>query len=63
MGVTEFKRKENDGDLQREPLLMEEHKTRFVLFPIKHNDVSEVCRMHQINVPLKLRVPPVLTRF
>ena len=42
MGVTEFKRKENDGELQPEPLLMEEHKTRFVLFPIKHDDVSEI---------------------
>jgi hypothetical protein len=37
--VTDFKRKEKNGELIPEPLLMED-KSRFVLFPIKHNDVS-----------------------
>lgn len=37
-GMTEFKRKELNGELVPEPLLMED-KTRFVLFPIKHTDV------------------------
>jgi hypothetical protein len=41
MNVSEFKKKEMNGELQPEPLLMED-KTRFVLFPIKHNDVSDV---------------------
>ena len=41
MSVTEFKKKEMNGELQPEPLLMED-KTRFVLFPIKHPDVSEL---------------------
>jgi hypothetical protein len=38
--VSEFKRKELNGELLPEPMLMED-KTRFVLFPIKHTDVSE----------------------
>jgi hypothetical protein len=37
--ATEFKQKELRGELLPEPLLVED-KTRFVLFPIKHNDVS-----------------------
>ena len=37
--VSDFKRKEKSGELLPEPLLMED-KARFVLFPIKHNDVS-----------------------
>ena len=39
MMVSEFKRMEANGELKPEPLLMED-KSRFVLFPIKHNDVS-----------------------
>ena len=39
MLVSEFKRMEANGELKPEPLLMED-KARFVLFPIKHNDVS-----------------------
>lgn len=36
--ITDFKRLENTGQLLPEPLLTED-KSRFVLFPIKHNDV------------------------
>ena len=36
---SEFKLKESSGALLPEPLLLED-KTRFVLFPIKNNDVS-----------------------
>jgi hypothetical protein len=39
MLVSEFKRMEANGELLPEPLLTED-KARFVLFPIKHNDVS-----------------------
>lgn len=41
MSVTEFRNREINGELLAEPMLMEVDKTRFVLFPIKHNDVSE----------------------
>jgi hypothetical protein len=37
--VSEFKKKELAGELEPEPLLADD-PTRFVLFPIKHNDVS-----------------------
>jgi FixJ family two-component response regulator len=37
--ISELKMKENSGLLLPEPLLMED-KTRFVLFPIRHADVS-----------------------
>jgi hypothetical protein len=37
--ISDFKHKENRGELLPEPLLMED-KSRFVLFPIKHTDVS-----------------------
>jgi hypothetical protein len=37
--MTDFRRLEKTGTLLPEPLLMAE-KSRFVLFPIKHNDVS-----------------------
>lgn len=37
--VSEFKLKELNGELAPEPLLMADSK-RFVLFPIKHPDVS-----------------------
>lgn len=37
--ISEFKRLENNGNLLPEPLLTED-KSRFVLFPIKHNDVK-----------------------
>ena len=37
--VSENKKKELRGELLPEPLLKED-KSRFVLFPIKHNDVS-----------------------
>lgn len=37
--VSEYKRKELNEELQPEPLLTED-KSRFVLFPIKHTDVS-----------------------
>ena len=36
---SEFKKMEDSGLLQPEPLLLED-KSRFVLFPIKHPDVS-----------------------
>lgn len=36
--VSDFKRKERNGELAPEPLLVED-KSRFVLFPIKHTDV------------------------
>lgn len=36
--ASEFKRKEKNGLLLPEPLLIED-KARFVLFPIKHTDV------------------------
>jgi hypothetical protein len=39
--MTEFKIKEKNGELAPEPLLTED-KSRFVLFPIKHNDVSQL---------------------
>ena len=37
--MTVFKMKELNGDFKAEPLLIED-KSRFVLFPIKHTDVS-----------------------
>jgi hypothetical protein len=37
--VSEFKQKENKGLLLPEPILIPD-KSRFVLFPIKHTDVS-----------------------
>lgn len=37
--VSESKKKELRGELKPEPLLLED-KSRFVLFPIKHADVS-----------------------
>jgi hypothetical protein len=42
MKMSSFRKKEINGELQPEPLLKED-KGRFVLFPIKHNDVSIVC--------------------
>ena len=39
--ISEHKRKEMNGELLPEPLLMED-KTRFVLFPIKQPDVSGI---------------------
>jgi hypothetical protein len=36
--VRDFKQKEANKELLPEPLLIED-KARFVLFPIKHNDV------------------------
>ena len=38
--VSEHRLKEMNGELEPEPLLAED-KNRFVLFPIKHNDVSK----------------------
>ena len=40
---SEFKVKEMKGLLKPEPLLISD-KTRFVLFPIKHNDVNHSTR-------------------
>ena len=40
---TEFKVKEANGELLPEPLLTGD-KSRFVLFPIKHSDVSSLLR-------------------
>jgi hypothetical protein len=40
---TAFKRRETAGELQPEPLLVED-KSRFVLFPIKHTDVRKAQR-------------------
>jgi hypothetical protein len=37
--MSEFKMMEKKGQLKPEPLLIED-KSRFVLFPIKHTDVS-----------------------
>lgn len=37
--VTEFRQREIDGLFDEEPLLKED-KSRFVLFPIEHSDVS-----------------------
>ena len=41
--VSEHRMKEMNGELEPEPLLVED-KNRFVLFPIKHKDVSKPCR-------------------
>ena len=41
MHCSDFKQREMRGELAPEPLLTED-KTRFVLFPIKHHDVSLV---------------------
>lgn len=38
--ISPFKRKELNGEFQPEPLLLED-KSRFVLFPIKHQDVRQ----------------------
>jgi hypothetical protein len=40
--MSEFKMMEKKGQLKPEPLLIED-KSRFVLFPIKHTDVSLKC--------------------
>ena len=39
--VSQFRQMELNGELRPEPLLAED-KTRFVLFPIKHTDVSSL---------------------
>eukprot|EP01040_Poterioochromonas_malhamensis_P019569 gene19569-23145_t len=41
--ISDFKHKENRGELLPEPLLMED-KSRFVLFPIKHTDIWEMYK-------------------
>jgi ribonucleoside-diphosphate reductase subunit M2 len=41
--VSDFKRKERNGELAPEPLLVED-KSRFVLFPIKHTDIWEMYK-------------------
>ena len=47
--ASEFKIREQNGELLPEPLLAED-KSRFVLFPIKHNDVwvsaPNIIRLH-----------------
>ena len=40
VNVTEFRLKEASGQLLPEPLLIAD-SSRFVLFPIKHSDVSQ----------------------
>ena len=53
--VSEFKIKEANGELLPEPLLVED-KSRFVLFPIKHTDVSEspfLLDLHSLVVMLR----------
>lgn len=40
--ASEFKKRELRGEMQPEPLLLED-KQRFVLFPIKHTDVRFVA--------------------
>jgi hypothetical protein len=45
--MTEFKRKELNGEFAPEPMLQED-KTRFVLFPIKHADVSSYNSTHEV---------------
>jgi hypothetical protein len=42
--VSEFKRMELEGKLLPEPLLAAD-KSRFVLFPIKHTDVSPITHI------------------
>ena len=39
--MTEFRKQELEGLLEPEPLLRED-KSRFVLFPIQHSDVSTI---------------------
>ena len=46
--VSEFKIKEANGELLPEPLLVED-KSRFVLFPIKHTDVSACLLMKDLH--------------
>ncbi len=41
MSVSEFRRKEKEGYMKPEPLLIPD-KSRFVLFPIKHTDVRPI---------------------
>ena len=50
--MSEHKRKEMNGELLPEPLLMED-KTRFVLFPIKQPDVSEIRLQYLIIMTVK----------
>ena len=45
---SEFKIKEKNGLLLPEPLLQED-KSRFVLFPIKHNDVRDDFALHNFS--------------
>ena len=46
--VTEFKKLELAGKLLPEPLLIAD-KSRFVLFPIKHNDVRIILKVLLLN--------------
>jgi hypothetical protein len=57
--ISEFKRKETNGELQVEPLLTPD-KSRFVLFPIKHTDVS-ICegKVHKFELFPFYRLPLV----
>jgi hypothetical protein len=45
--VSDFKKLEMSGKLQPEPLLTAD-KSRFVLFPIKHNDVSNLVLLRHL---------------
>ncbi len=49
--VSEYRRRELNGELLPEPLLVED-KSRFVLFPIKHTDVRIIYeKNHCPNLP------------
>jgi hypothetical protein len=47
-GPSDHKLKEMNGELAPEPLLLAD-KSRFVLFPIKHNDVSVLSNLNFLN--------------
>ena len=48
-----FKIREANGELKPEPLLAED-KSRFVLFPIKHNDIWVSTNCHRWSLALHL---------
>jgi hypothetical protein len=52
-GPSDHKLKEMNGELAPEPLLLAD-KSRFVLFPIKHNDVSVLSNLNFLNFFLNI---------
>ena len=47
--LSEFKRRELNGELKEEPIL-KENPSRFVLFPIRNDDVWAMCKFEYFQI-------------